>query len=151
MRIFLDTNVIMEYLCKRKNFLIEKSILDAAFLKAYDACMSSGCFYTLSYLLACFLKENGIHEPEKTTKVRETLISLMAFVSVVDLSEESFKKGLKDLTFKDLEDSYQYYCAIENHCDALITFNMKHFAGRHVANNLILYTPQEFVSMLKSE
>lgn len=143
MKVFLDTNVIMEYLCRRANFTVAKEILDAAYLKAYDAYMSSGCFYTLSYLLSRFLKLKDIHEPENTKTVRDTMKGLLDYVGIVDLSEGAFVQGLEDLTFKDLEDSYQYYCAVENGCDTLVTFNMKHFKGEH-NKELILMTPEEF-------
>lgn len=144
MKVFLDTNVIMVYLCNRIRYRQAKEILDAAYIKAYDVCMSSGCVYTISYLLARHLKEKDVHEPENTQTVRETINSLMEYVEVVDLKHSSFKQGLDDLTFKDLEDSYQYYCAIENDCDILVTFNMKDFVGEH-SQAITLMPPKEFV------
>lgn len=144
MKVFLDTNVIMEYLCNRGNYRQAKEILDAAFIKAYEACMSAGCVYTLSYVLARHLKERDIHEPENTKTVRETIDGLMDFISVVDVSHDSIRFGLKDLTFKDLEDSYQYYCAIENSCDILVTFNIKDFTGEH-SKYITMMTPKDFV------
>lgn len=144
MRVFLDTNIIMEYLCNRANYRLAKEILNAAYLQIFDAYMSSGCLYTLSYLLARHLKEQGIHEPENTATVRETLNNLMDFVTVADAQHNTYKQGLNDLTFKDLEDSYQYYCAIDNYCDLLITFNMKHFAGIH-ERQISLIAPDKFI------
>lgn len=88
MKVFLDTNVIMEYLCNRLNYRYAKDIMDAAYIKGYEACMSSGC--------------------------------------------------------KDLEDSYQYYCAIENQCDLIVTFNTKHFVGKHNAD-IAIWSPDKFV------
>lgn len=54
--------------------------------------------------------------------------------------------ALEDKTFRDLEDSYQYYCAIANGCDAIVTINMKHFKGEH-KEGISVYTPTEFVKL----
>lgn len=127
MRVFLDTNIIMEYYGHRQLFDDAESILMAAHEGAIDAVISEGSLYTLTYLLGLELKKQGIHEPEKTSQVRSTLSALLSFVGVVRLDDQSLQQSVQDEAFADIEDCYQYYCAIANGCDYLVTINLKHF------------------------
>lgn len=102
MRVFLDANIIMDFL--------GASIID-----------------NLVYLLGMNLKRQEIKEPEKRNKIRQMLIALLKFIDVVDISKTAVIDALSDLSFKDLEDSLQYHCALENKCSCLITINFKDF------------------------
>ncbi len=44
----------------------------------------------------------------------------------------------------DAEDSFQYQCALQNKCDALITINLKDYSNADTAKMEIL-SPTEFV------
>lgn len=66
MKVFLDTNILMEYFANRTKAADVKVILQAAYQGQIKACMSVGCLYTLIYLLGIYLKNQGIHEPDKT-------------------------------------------------------------------------------------
>lgn len=145
MKVFLDTNVVMEVLGHRKLLKDSRRILEAAFQGGIDAYMSAGGVYTISYLLGIDLKNKDVHEPDKTAKVRDLLLDLLKnYVSVIDIAHNEMINALEDNTFHDLEDSYQYYCAIENGCDVLVTINMKHFKGKH-SEVIPVFTPSEFV------
>lgn len=145
MRVFLDTNVVMEFLGHRTFKDDARKILEAAFQGGIEACMSAGGIYTLSYLLGIDLKKRNIHEPGKTEKVRALMMELLgSYVSVIDVSHDGMLTALADKSFHDLEDAYQYYCAGENECEAVITINIKHFKGRH-RKTIPVYTPSEFV------
>jgi predicted nucleic acid-binding protein len=146
MKIFLDTNVVMEFFGNRIFFEDCRRIMEAAFQGGIDACMSAGGVYTITYLLGIDLKKKNIHEPNKTEMVREMLHDLLKnYISVVDISQEGMETALDDQTIYDLEDAYQYYCAIENECDAIVTINMKHFSGNH-NQNIHVFTPSDFVN-----
>ncbi len=145
MKVFLDTNVVMEVLGHRKQMKDSRRILEAAFQGGIDAFMSAGGVYTISYLLGIELKNKNIHEPYKTAKVRELLTDLLKnYITVIDISHNEMVNALGSKTFRDIEDSYQYYCAIENGCDVLITINIKHFKGEH-DETIPVYSPSEFV------
>lgn len=145
MRVFLDTNVVMEFLGHRARFQETRKIMEAAVGGGIDACISTGGVYTITYLLSIDIKKNGIHEPQKTQQARELLSDLLSnYVSVIDISHAEMLNALKDKSFNDLEDAYQYYSAIENDCDAIVTINIKHFKGNH-NHNIPVYTPSEFV------
>lgn len=122
-----------------------RKIMEAAFQGSIDAFMSAGGLYTITYLLGIDLKKKEVHEPYKTNRERELLADLLDnYITVIDISHEEIATALKDETFRDLEDAYQYYCAVENDCDAIITINTKHFKGKHNVA-LPVYTPTEFV------
>lgn len=127
MRGFLDTNIIMEYYGHRQFFDDAESILMAAHEGAMEAAISEGSLYTLTYLLGLELKKQGVYEPEKTASVRSTLSALLSFVGVVRMDDQSLQQSVSDTDFSDIEDCYQYYCALANGCDYLVTINLKHF------------------------
>ena len=108
-----------------------------------EAVVSEGGLYTMTYLLGVELKGRGVHEPEKTTKVKRLLTTLLHYVHVIRLDDDSIAESLKDTSFSDTEDSYQYHCALSNHCDVLVTINMKHF--KHVEDSKMeIITPTQF-------
>lgn len=126
-KVFLDTNILMEYLANREQVADVKLILKAAFQGKLEACMSAGCLYTLIYLLGLYLKSKGIHEPEKTLQIKDSLSTMLEYIDIVDISKEYVNNAISATDFKDLEDSCQYQCAIENDCNILLTINIKHF------------------------
>lgn len=144
MKIFLDTNIVMEYFSERKNFENVYTILKAAKVKSLDAVVSTFTVDTLVYLMGIALKEKGMHEPEKRKEIRAWLNAFFEYVDMTDISRESALNGLNDIHFNDIEDGLQYYCALENDCDCLITINGKHF--KNADKGLEVLDPAEFVN-----
>lgn len=112
MKVFLDTNVVMEFLTRQNLYETVRIIMRAAYTGRLTACISTISLSTIAYLLALKLKEKGIHEPEKRKKIRSLLLDLEEYIKVVDFSQEKSKEALQDEDFKDIEDSFQYYCAL---------------------------------------
>lgn len=144
MKILLDVNVIMEYFAHRELYKEASMILKSAEQGMFKGFISAMAFDTLTYLIGNELKKQGIHEPEKRESIRGMLNKLLAYISVVDITQDYLGKGLNDESFKDLEDAYQYYCAKENDCDGIITINTKDFLGEH-AEKLPVYSLTDFV------
>lgn len=144
MKILLDVNLIMEYYAHRDLFVEASKVLKAAQQGMFNGYLSAMTFDTLTYLIGNELKRQGIHEPLKRDTTRGMLNRLLDYLSVVDISQDFLSKGLNDKSFKDLEDAYQYYCAIENECDGIITINTKDFAGEH-KEKIPVYSLTEFV------
>lgn len=143
-KVFLDTNVIMEYYGHRLLFNDAESILMAAHENAITAVISEGSLYTLTYLLGLEIKKQGIHEPQKSMQIRSMLSSLLSFVEVVRLDDDFLFMSIKDQQFADIEDSYQYYCAVANGCDYLLTINLKHFKVSPTSKTAIA-SPSDFL------
>lgn len=69
---------------------------------------------------------------------------VMSMVTAVGLGHKRIIHGINDDSFDDMEDSFQYQCALQNKCDALVTVNLRDFHGVDTARMKIL-SPSEFV------
>lgn len=144
MKVFLDTNVFLEYLCGRQNALIVRELLDLLEDKGCDVLLSSSSFCTIAYYVELSLKERGVHKPDKTIRTRNILNTVLQIATIVDINHKSAIVATNDLSFTDFEDSMQYQCALNNNCDVILTFNVKDF--RNADTTMIsVMTPEVFV------
>ena len=144
MKVFLDTNIFLEYFERRREYQAVDKLLSAVEDGKLKAVVSVGCVYTLAYLVRVELKRQGIHRPEQTLRLRSTLNTVMSMVTAVGLSHKGLSQGINDLAFDDVEDSFQYQCAIQNKCDVLVTINLRDYSNADSAKMEIL-SPTEFV------
>ena len=134
----------MEYTKCRKQFKWVRDIFDAIEDGKLTAVSSVGSMYTNAYLVTLYLKENEIHRPEQTAKLRLILNAFRTIAPTVDCSDETVKEAIDDEQFTDIEDSFQYHCALQHHCDVLLTINIKDYK-KASDSELEVMTPQEFV------
>lgn len=144
MRLFLDTNILIEYLCGREKAMEVRDLLDVIEDNRHQAFISSSSFCTISYYIEMSLKKNGYHKPEKTEKLREVLNSVLDIVTVLDTNHDHARTATNDICFDDIEDSMQYQCAIKGNCDYIITFNTKDF-NKTDSSNIEILTPSMFL------
>ncbi|MBR2292458.1 MAG: PIN domain-containing protein [Prevotella sp.] len=144
MKLFLDTNIFPEFIERRAEFDSVCQILDAIHASRFTAFISSGCIYTLAFLFERSLKRQDIHRPELTKRLRGYLSEVLEVATIAELSHASVESAVYDESFDDIEDSFQYQCAIENRCDCLITINIDDFKNADQASLEIL-TPSAFV------
>ena len=123
MKVFLDTNVFLEYFECRRQYQAVSQLLNAIEDGKLKAVVSVGCVYTLAYLIRVELKRQGIFRPEQTERLRSTLNTILSLVTVVGISHQRVSVGINDMAFDDVEDSFQYQCALQHKCDSLITIN----------------------------
>ena len=121
MKVFLDTNIFIEYTTCRKQFRWVRHAFDAIEDEIISAVASVGGMYTNAYLVTLYFKEHGIHRPEQTERVRQTLLAFLQLAPTVDCSAETVQEAVNDERFTDIEDSFQYHCALQNDCDVLLT------------------------------
>ena len=107
--------------------------------------VSAGCVYTLAYLIRMELKRQGIHRPEQTNQLRTLLNIVLSLGQMAGISHKRMVSGTNDLAFDDVEDSYQYQCALQNKCNALVTINLKDYRLADTSAMEILL-PDTFVS-----
>lgn len=144
MKVFLDTNVFLEYLCARSKAEDVRDLLDVVEDHNHKAYLSSASFCTISYYLELSLKQMGIHKPEKTLRTRATLNTILEIATLAETTHTCAVTATNDSNFSDFEDSMQYQCALYNECDILITFNVKDY--KNADKSLIqVMTPKEFV------
>jgi len=145
MKVFLDTNIFLEYFQRRREYQAVSQLLNAIEDKRIKAIVSAGCVYTLVYLIRMELKRQGIHRPEQTNQLRTMLNIVLSMVTVAGVSHKHMVSGTNDLAFDDVEDSYQYQCAIQNKCDALVTINLKDYRNAETSAIEIL-SPDMFAN-----
>lgn len=147
MRIFADTNIIMEYLAERAEYYEVKAIISYCKDHNWNLYISVGSFYTITFLLERVLHQKGITRPELVEVERKTLRDLLNSVTVVEATSKMLKAGLDNMTFTDLEDSYQYECAVAADCDVILTINIKDFK-LNTANHIKILNPKSFLASI---
>ena len=143
MRLFLDTNIFPEFINHRAQYESVCKLIDAIVEGEHTACISTGCIYTLSFLFERSLKAQGIHKPEQTIRLRSYLAEVMNVAELIDLSHIAASQAIADESFSDIEDSFQYHCALENYCDILVTINVDDFKNANQSQMEIM-TPTSF-------
>ena len=136
--LFIDTDVIIDFLIDRKPFSRESAIIftliEQKKLRGYA---SSLTFSNLYYVIRKFESHN---------KVISKLDSLSKMVSILKVEEQTIKNALQS-GFPDFEDSIQYFCAIDNKkVDVIITRNTKDYKN----SNIPVMTPGDFLKTLSS-
>lgn len=144
MRIFLDTNVIMDYLTSRGDEKVIGKIFDSIDFGEHTGFISIGSFYTIIYLTERFLKDKGLKNPKRLFCLREILSTLLDSLEIVGHTREELLEGVQDEQFKDLEDSCQLQAAKNSSCPVLITTNKKDFRDSD-STAIEILTPKEFV------
>lgn len=149
MKVFLDTNILMESITNRSHSTEISRIYDLYKTGVIDCYISQGSFYTITYLVDAYLKKtNSLSKEQRLDKLRYILNNVLLMSDICDISNDELSKGIWDTNFTDIEDSYQYQNAIAEQCEFLITLNKKDF---HTDNDLTeIVTPDEFIKRISS-
>lgn len=144
MKVFYDTNIILEFLLKRKEGDKVMDILLWSHENHVEKFLSSGSFYTLTYLIEKYLKNQGIQDTQNRRHELTCILSgLLQEYKII--GETDWGKALSDVRFSDLEDSYQYQTAVNAGCNVLLTLNIRDF--KQITDSPIsIMTPEEFVN-----
>lgn len=117
-KVFIDTDVIIDFLLDRKPFSEGAVILfDRIEKKEIEGFTSAQSIGNLYYIL----RKLGSQK-----KVVGTLKELTTLIGVLPVDQPIVGKALES-GFTDLEDAIQYYCAEAAGMDALITRNHKDY------------------------
>ena len=131
--VFIDTDVIVDFLTDRKPFSLESAkIFSLIDQKKIKGCVSSLSFSNLYYVLRKF----GTHK-----KVISSLQELSEMADILKIDSDIIKSALTS-NFKDFEDSIQYL-AVQEHkkIDCIITRNIKDYK----ASSIPVMTPETFL------
>ena len=144
MKLFIDTNIFIEYFERRLQFDSVRLLFNALEDGIHTGYISVGSFYTIAYIVDQGFKRKGFNKQERVGFVRSVLSQILDFTTVVGIDNETLRHSVNNLSFVDLEDSFQYQVALNGDCDMLVTLNTKDFKG--VNPSLIkVVTPQQFV------
>ena len=123
MKVLIDTNIILDVLCKRPAFYEDS----AKIFKLCEVKKISGVISALSIPNIVYILRKELD----ADKTREILDSLMLIFSVADLKADDLKKAA-DMRFKDYEDAIQSACATRIKANYIVTRNMKDFSESKV-------------------
>ena len=131
-KIFLDSDVILDVLCKREPFYsFAAELFTLGDLGKVTLVTTSLVFANVFYILRKVL---GIE------KGKELLRKLRIIVGVISVTEKTVDLALNS-NFADFEDGLQYFTARENNIQILITRNVKDYRGKE----LLVQTPEEYI------
>ena len=145
MRIFLDTNVILEYFLDREEGKTADRLFTFLLEQKHSLFMTVGSFYTMIFLVDKYLrKERGLQGQVRLQVLRELMSDILRVIKVAGHNKSSLLRGINDVEYKDIEDSCQYQAAQRAGCEVLITFNDVDYP---VAEGVVpcVMTPQEFL------
>jgi len=119
--VFVDTNIVIDLLAKRKPFFIDAAAMfSLADKKVITVQVSVLTIANANYIITKFTSAK---------KARKALKDLNVLVDIVAINSKIVNLALNDASFKDFEDGLQYYSAIENLADLIITRNQKDFSN----------------------
>ncbi|MDD2548682.1 MAG: PIN domain-containing protein [Bacteroidales bacterium] len=123
-RVLLDTNIIIDLLAKREPFDQDArklfSFADKEKVILYTSALSIA---NLSYVLL---------RKRKPEEVKQILRKLKLLVGILSLDGKINNLALNDSEFNDFEDGLQYYSALENSIEIIVTRNLKDFKNSRI-------------------
>ena len=133
-KILIDTNIVIDLLSKRKNFYEDAAnLFSQADKKELKLAISSLTFANTNYILT---------KLKSAKEAREILRKFKVLVELLSLNDKVTELALSDESFPDFEHGLQYYSAIENNIDIIITRNKKDFKN----SKLPILTAKEYLA-----
>lgn len=150
MRIFFDTCILVDFLCNRNNAKQIEHILNLTEENLWEGFISVGSFYTLTYLLELYLKREGcMDREERVSQLRHILTGILDSFHISDLDNVGLRTGVNNLSFLDLEDSYQFQSAVNASCEVLLTDNLSDY--KQVDHSVMrILSPDRFIELFGS-
>ena len=130
-KIFIDTNIIIDFLDQRMFELNKTNLL----FKLVEDNNVTG-----------FVSESVITNAIYITGLEERILKLLHIISVVCIEKDTIKNAMKS-NFKDKEDGILYYGALDKKIDYFITRNKKDFI-KHSLKQLPVLSPKELISRI---
>lgn len=135
MVLLIDTNIILDVLMNRKEFVKDSSIIwklcETNQMKGYISCLT---FANMMYIMRKQLTPD---------KIEEVLQKLRLIFETVDFSCSVLEKAV-EMKWNDFEDAIQSATAEQIHADYIITRNVRDFAKSKV----IAFTPTELLARI---
>lgn len=123
-RILIDTNIIIDLLARRKEFYNEAAALfSLADKRELQLTISALTLANTSYILS------KLSSPKEA---KEILRKFKVLVEILSLNDKIIVLALSDNDFTDFEDGLQYYSAIENKIDVILSRNKKDFKNSKI-------------------
>ena len=135
-KIFLDTNIVIDLLSRRQPFYEEAAdIFSLADKKKIELSVSSLTIANTSYVLLKQMDGN---------RAKTILRKLRLIVKILPLDDKIVGLALNDEIFSDFEDALQYFTALENGQELIITRNLKDFKNSKIPT----FTAKQFMETM---
>lgn len=132
--VFVDTDIIYDLLAKRDpHYQAAASLFTLSDEEKIEISISALSIANIHYLISKQL--SGEHAKQILRKFR-------LLVHIVPLNEKIIDLALNS-DFSDFEDAIQYYCAIENECNILLTRNLRDYKKAQIT----VMTAQDFINL----
>ena len=136
MKLFLDTNVVMDFMACRTPFVYDAlRIFQLGSGSMHQLFASDLTFANVAYLLKKSMTLDELYSK---------LSVLRTYLRVAGMGEEAVDEALR-LHHKDFEDALQYFAARQIEADCIITRNKKDF----IISDIPVWTPDEFLSTVE--
>ncbi|MGY4385128.1 putative nucleic acid-binding protein [Pedobacter sp. UYP24] len=135
-KVLLDANLLLDFLLKRNNFLNARSIIASIIEGKISGFVTPSIVHIVGYWLT---KAYG------SQKAKDLLLNLLTEIEVIDTSHEMTIIALNS-KIKDIEDALQYYAALSNQLDYLISSD-KDFQKAAIPS-LPVISPEYFLSTI---
>jgi len=139
MKVFLDTNILVDFFAKRENFWQHAAqILILAEKQKIQA------FTSPLVLSNAFFVLKSRYKLDKK-QLRQQLNQMSSYIKVCNFQGSSAEKALSDEAFTDFEDARHAFNAADEAMDYIITRNEKDFMHSEVK----ALSPQAFLALVK--
>lgn len=134
MKVYLDTNILVDFVCKR-----------APFDEGAKCVFALGSIGQIDIVISSLSVVNAIYIGRKydLPVVKQRIKSILPFISVYDLQADVVIKAL-DAEWKDYEDSVQSMSAVDSSADCILTRNKKDFQK----SSIPVLSIEEFMSLM---
>ena len=131
MKVYIDSDVILDVLLARENFATESGqILNLSEKGLISGTTTLLAIANIHYILRRYDNKKAI----------KTIRTLREILNVMPLTDKELLMALNS-NFKDFEDAIQNSAALSFGCTAIITRNIRDYAS----SELSIYSPKEFI------
>lgn len=135
--VFLDTNILIDCLSRRQPFYQNAAyIITSCEENGYRILISSLSFATASYVL-----EN--HHKMSSENIKKLFEVFIKACSITPVDSQTIDESVAS-DFRDFEDAMQYYSALREGADVIITRNKNDYQAAQIP----VYEPQEYLDLL---
>lgn len=140
MKVLIDTNIVLDFLCKREDFYEDSNII---FQHCFTDVNGIIAGHTVSNLFYILKNRYGFTLEKCRTKIR----NLCTLLDVADINKDVLLSAIDNDSFSDLEDSLQNECAIASDVDYIITRNLDDFKDTSIP----VIEPKAFIEIVRKQ
>ncbi len=137
-KLFLDTNIVIDLLGEREPFYNSAAQIATLADKGKIQLIVSALTYSNVYYWLSRFEDKEV--------VKEKIRKFKVIAETSDLTDKIIDKGLSS-KFANFEDSLQYFCAVKEDSNILITRNGKDFKE----SDIPVLAPDEYLKSLKNK